>query len=578
MAKKLAAVAGMKRAALVAAGKVKADVVLKNASYLDVFSAELRTGDIAICGRQIAGIGDYDGETEYDFTGKVVTPGLIDAHVHIESTQLSPEEFASLAVPRGTTLVIADPHEIVNVCSLEGAEYIRRAAGRTPLEVKLMLPSCVPATPFETSGANLNSVDTARALTGTRFFGLGEMMNYPAVAAGDEEVLAKLLAAKHADKIIDGHAPTMSGKALNAYCVSGARTDHECATAAEAEEKVMRGMYVLLREGSASHDLANLVPAVNDKNFRRFALCTDDRHADDLAREGHMDHVLRTAVKAGIRGELAVVMCTLNAAECYGIKEKGAVAPGYDADLAVFDDLEHFNCAAVFKRGKCVAENGKKLFSDRGSVPVAVKNTVRVAPVTPDKFTIKLKGSRARVIGLRHNTLVTQKLVEEVESRDGDVCLEGSDLLRLAVVERHFASGRMGLGLVKGYGLKGGAAATTVSHDSHNIIVIGDNKEDMAAAVEELKNIGGGMTLVRGGKAQSVPLDIAGLMSSAPAAKHVELSAKLYEAAREAGVYEGIEPFMTLSFLALAVIPELRLTDRGLFDVNDFCITSLDAE
>ncbi len=578
MADKSQALDKMKRAADAAAGRIKADVVLKNAKYLDVFCAEVREGDIAICDGKIVGIGSYSGEEEYDFGGKIALPGLIDSHMHIESTQLSPEEFAALSVPHGTTVVIADPHEIVNVCGLAGADYIRRAAARTPLEVKLMLPSCVPATPFETSGAVLNSEDTARALRGDKFFGLGEMMNYPAVAAGDKEVLAKLLAAKLAGKPADGHAPVMSGRELNAYVVSGARTDHECATAEEAEEKVSRGMYVLLRQGSASHDIANLAPAVNDRNFRRFALCTDDRHADGLAAEGHIDHVLRTAVKSGIKGEIAAVMCTLNAAECYGLYGKGAIAPGYDADIALFDDLEHFNCSAVFKNGKLVAKDGKPLFKGRMALPAAVRNTVHVAPVSADSFTIKLKGTRARAIGLTPGTLVTRNVTVDVESRGGDVVLEGTDLLRLAVVERHFASGGMGLGLVQGYGLKGGAAATTISHDSHNIIVVGDDKEAMAAAVDELRRIGGGMTLVHGGKTLSVPLDIAGLMSSAPYEKHVELSAALYKAAYEAGVNRGIEAFMTLSFLGLAVIPELRLTDKGLFDVNAFSFTSIDAE
>ena len=578
MPEKNRSVAEMKRLADAAAGRIKCDVVIKNARYLDVFNAELRAGDIAVCGGKIVGIGNYSGMEEYDFCGKVVVPGLIDSHMHIESTQLCPEEFASLAVPRGTTVVIADPHEIVNVCGLAGADYIRRAAARTPLEVKLMLPSCVPATPFETSGAVIDADATARALKGGKFFGLGEMMNYPAVAAGDEEVLSKIDAAGAAGKLTDGHAPAMSGMELNSYIVSGVRTDHECDTAREAAEKVARGMYVLLREGSASHDLKNLLPAVNANNFRRFALCTDDRHADGLAAEGHIDHALRTAVKCGLKGEMAAVMCTLNAAECYRLNGKGAIAPGYDADLAVFGDLVDFECSAVFKAGKLVAREGKPLFSGRLGLPAAVKNTVNAAPVSPDRFTIKLSGPRARVIGLQHGTLVTKALVEEVPTRGGDVLLDGTDILRLAVVERHFASGRVGLGLVKGYGLKDGAAATTVSHDSHNIIVVGDDKAAMARAVEELKRIGGGMTLVHGGDVVSVPLDIAGLMSSAPAAEHVALSARLYDAAYKAGVDRGIEAFMTLSFLALAVIPELRLTDRGLFDVNAFGFTPLDAQ
>lgn len=568
----------LRRLCDVAAGRCKADIVIKNARWLDVFNARLEEGDIAICGGKIAGTGSYEGEAEYDFAGKVVTPGLIDGHMHIESTQLSPEEFAALAVPHGTTMVIADPHEIVNVCGLAGADYIRRAAARTPLEVKLMLPSCVPATPFETSGAVIDSFETSAALRSSNFFGLGEMMNYPAVAAGDGEVLKKVVAARLEDKLIDGHAPAMSGKDLNAYVGAGIYTDHECDTAEEAAEKVSRGMYVLLREGSASHDLKNLLPAVNEHNFRRFAICTDDRHADDLAAEGHLDNALRLAVKCGLKGEVAAVMCTLNAAECYRLHGKGAIAPGYDADLAVFDDLSSFRCAAVFKGGRLVAEEGRALFSGRMPLPAAVKNTVNAAPVSAATFTIKLKGRRAHVIGLIPHTLVTQNLVEEVESRGGDVCLEGTDILRLAVVERHFASGRVGLGLVKGFGLKNGAAATTVSHDSHNIIVVGDDKRAMAEAVEQLRKMGGGMVLVHGGKVTSVPLDIAGLMSSAPARQHAQLLEELYKQSYAAGVNPDIEGFMTLSFLGLAVIPQLRLTDRGLFDVNAFGFTSVDAD
>lgn len=576
MYKKQESLGALKSAADAAAGRIRADIVLKNAQFLNVFSAEVCRGDIAVYDGKIVGIGEYEGEQEYDCSGRIAVPGLIDSHVHIESTQLSPEEFASLAVPRGTTLVVADPHEIVNVCGLAGADYIREAAAHTPLEVKLMLPSCVPATPFETSGAVLDSEATSAALEGGGFFGLGEMMNYPAVAAGDDEVLKKLLAARRVGKVIDGHAPAMSGRSLNAYCVSGAHTDHECSAAQEAEEKLALGMYVLLREGSASHDLQNLAPAVTDRNFRRFTLCTDDRHADDLAIEGHMDHVLRTAVKSGISGEIAAVMCTLNAAECYGLKSKGAIAPGYDADIALFDDLVNFNCSAVFKGGRLVAERGKPLFSGRMALPQTVKDTVKVAPVSAENFTIKLKGARARAIELTAGSLVTKNTVCDVQSEGGDVILSGTDLTRLAVVERHFASGRIGLGLVKGYGLKGGAAATSVSHDSHNIIVIGDSKADMALAVEELKRIGGGMALSLSGNVQSVPLDIAGLMSSAAVAEHVARLKRLYAAARTAGVKEGVDPFMTLSFLALAVIPELRLTDRGLFDVTAFNFTDID--
>lgn len=562
-----------------AAGRVRAQLVLKNALYLDVFNLQLRRGDIAISGGKIVGVGSYEGEVEEDMTSAgVVTPGLTDAHIHIESTQLSPEQFARLAVSRGTTCVIADPHEIVNVCGLAGADYMRAACARTPLGVKLMLPSCVPSTPFETSGAILTAEDTAQALAGGGFFGLGEMMNYPGVCSGDDQTLKKIAAARGRGMVVDGHAPALSGEDLNAYIYCGARTDHECATAAEVEEKLAKGMYVLLREGSASHDLRNLAPAVNALNFRRFAMCTDDRHADDLFSEGHMDHVLRTAVKCGMEGKMAAAICTLGAAECYRLAGKGAIAPGYDADLAVFADLNDFACRQVYIGGRLVARDGKPLFACSPQVPQSVQNTVNIAEISPHSFAIKLKGTRVRAIQLSPNTLVTGSAVCEVQSENGDVVLEGSGLVKLAVIERHFASGNMALGLLKGYGLRGGAIATTVAHDSHNIIVAGDRNVAMCAAVNELKRIGGGMAVVRGREVRSVPLDIAGLMSSAPAEEHAALSARLYDFARSMGIAAGIEPFMTLSFAALAVIPELRLTDRGLFDVNKFAFVPLEVE
>ena len=568
-----------KKSIAAAGGGVRAELVLKNALYLDVFTLQLRRGDIAISGGKILGIGSYVGEREEDMTSAgVVTPGLTDGHIHIESTRLSPEQFARLAVPRGTTCIIADPHEIVNVCGFAGADYMRTACARTPLNVKLMLPSCVPATPFETGGATLTAADTASALAGGGFFGLGEMMNYPGVISGDEEALKKIAAAQNLGMVVDGHAPALTGEKLNAYAYCGARTDHECATAAEAEEKVSKGMYVLLREGSASHDLARLAPAVNAYNFRRFAMCTDDRHADDLFSEGHMDHVLRTAVKCGIDGKMAAAICTFGAAECYRLAGKGAIAPGYDADLAVFTDLERFECRRVYIGGKLVAQDGKALFDCSPQVPQSVKNTVNIAEITPQNFAIRLKGTRVRAIQLFPGTLVTGAAVCEVQSRGGDVLLSGSGLVKLAVIERHFASGNMALGFLRGYGFKGGAIATTVAHDSHNLIVAGDDNAAMCVAARELKRIGGGMAVVRGHEVYSVPLDIAGLMSSAPAEEHASHSARLYGVARSMGVEKGIEPFMTLCFAALAVIPELRLTDRGLFDVNKFTFVPLEAD
>lgn len=561
-----------------AVGRKKAETVLKNGRFVNVFTGEICEGDIAVEGGKIVGFGKYEGETEYDIAGKIVVPGLIDAHVHIESSQLSPEEFARLVLPRGTTTAIADPHEITNVCGIAGAKYIADASENTPLEVKVMLPSCVPATAFETSGATLTGADTEKYIGADFIHGLGEFMNYPGVLYKDSEVMKKLAAARKAGKVVDGHAPATSGLGLNAYIAAGISTDHECTSPEEALEKVSKGMYVHLREGSATRNVAANCGAANAANLRRFLLCTDDRHAADLKAKGHLDNALRVAVAAGMNPVWAIIAATLNSAECYRLYGKGAIAPGYDADIAVFDDLKNFNCAMVFKGGRLVAKEGKALFkTGEKYLPAEVKNTVHVGNVAPDDFKIKLKGRRANVIRLLKDNVVTEKVVREIESENGDVKLCGTDLLKLAVVERHHGTGNIGLGLLEGYGLKNGAIALTIAHDSHNIIVLGDNNADMAAAVAELKRIGGGMAIAEGGKAQSLPLDIAGLMSSLPAEEYIAQSEKLLEKAYSMGVSRDVEAFMSLSFLALLVIPSLKLSDRGLFDADKFELCSIDA-
>lgn len=561
-----------------AVGRKKAETVLKNGRFVNVFTGEICEGDIAVEGGKIVGFGKYEGETEYDIAGKIAVPGLIDAHVHIESSQLSPEEFARLVLPRGTTTAIADPHEITNVCGIAGAKYIADASKNTPLEVKVMLPSCVPATAFETSGATLTGADTEKYIGADFIHGLGEFMNYPGVLYKDSEVMKKLAAARKAGKVVDGHAPATSGLGLNAYIAAGISTDHECTSPEEALEKVSKGMYVHLREGSATRNVAANCGAANAANLRRFLLCTDDRHAADLKAKGHLDNALRVAVAAGMNPVWAIIAATLNSAECYRLYGKGAIAPGYDADIAVFDDLKNFNCAMVFKGGRLVAKEGKALFkTGEKYLPAEVKNTVHVGNVAPDDFKIKLKGRRANVIRLLKDNVVTEKVVREIESENGDVKLCGTDLLKLAVVERHRGTGNIGLGLLEGYGLKNGAIALTIAHDSHNIIVLGDNNADMAAAVAELKRIGGGMAIAEGGKAQSLPLDIAGLMSSLPAEEYIAQSEKLLEKAYSMGVSRDVEAFMSLSFLALLVIPSLKLSDRGLFDADKFELCSIDA-
>lgn len=561
-----------------AIGRKKAEIVLKNGKFVNVFTGEICKGDIAIEGGRIVGFGEYEGETEYDIAGKIAVPGLIDAHVHIESSQLSPEEFARLVLPRGTTTVIADPHEITNVCGIAGAQYIADASKKTPLEVKVMLPSCVPATAFETSGATLSGADTEKYIGADFIYGLGEFMNYPGVIFKDPEAMKKIAAARAAGKVIDGHAPSTSGKGLNAYIAAGISTDHECTSPKEALEKVSKGMYVHLREGSATRNVAVNCKAANASNLRRFLLCTDDRHAADLKAKGHLDNALRVAVGAGMDPVWAVIAATLNSAECYRLYGKGAIAPGYEADIAVFDDLKEFNCYMTFKGGKLVAKEGRALFAAAERyLPAAVQNTVHVGQVTADDFRLKLKGKRANVIRILKDNVVTEKVVREVASENGDVCLAGTDLLKLAVVERHHGTGNIGLGLLEGYGLKNGAIALTIAHDSHNIIVLGDNNADMAAAVAEIRRIGGGMAVVEGGKTESLSLDIAGLMSSLPAEEYIEQSEKLLEKAYSMGVSRDFEAFMSLSFLALLVIPSLKLSDRGLFDVDKFEFFSIDA-
>ncbi len=557
------------------------DTVLKNARYADVFCGKLRKGDIAICGDRIVGVGKYRGKVEYDLNGKIVLPGFIDAHVHIESSKLSPEGFASIVVPRGTVTVIADPHEITNVCGEEGAKYVAAAAERTPLEVKLMLPSCVPATPFETSGATLSGGDIQRLIAENAFYGLGEFMNYPAVIKGDGDAVRKLEAAHAQGKACDGHAPALHGKALNAYLCGGIITDHECEGKKEIEEKLSKGMYVALRHGSTARNIQADAKVVNAKNYRRFLICTDDRHASDICEYGHIDDALRTAVAAGVDPLRAVTMATLNAAECYGLKWRGAVAPFYFADLAVVDDLEDFCVTHVFKNGKLVAESGKPLFDAAEKyIPDCVKDTVHIGTVTADEFKIALKGTRAKAITLTGGSIVTGCEIVELPSLNGDVNIADMQILKLAVVERHKLTGNIGLGLLKGYGFHGGAVGLTVAHDSHNMLIVGDDNRSMAKVARELAQIGGGMAVYdrKQDEMLSVPLDIGGIMSSAEPAELVAASEKIYARAYVMGVKPEVDAFLSLAFMSLAVVPRLKLLDTGLFDVEKFAFTDINAD
>ncbi|MFA5577464.1 MAG: adenine deaminase [Tissierellaceae bacterium] len=563
---------------LKAGGSEKSDLVLKNGNIINVFTNEIIKGDIAIDKGKIVGIGDYRGENEVDLEGKYICPGFIDSHVHIESSMSSPSQFARVIVPRGVTSIIADPHEIANVKGIEGIKYIIDESKNTPLDVHVMLPSCVPSTDFENAGAVLEAADLEELMDYEGVLGLGEMMNYPGVISADEKVVDKLSLFK--DKVIDGHGPAIKGKDLNAYVASGIKTEHECSTVEEVVDRLRLGMYILLREGSAAKDLRNIIKPVNKDNLRRFMFCTDDKHPEDLIKDGSIDFNIRLAVKEGVEPIDAIKMATLNAAECYGLKGKGAIAPGYHADLVVIDNLEDFNVVKVFKNGKLVAEDQKALFEPSIKLPKNMTDTVKVKEVKLEDLQIPMKSKKANVIGVVEGSLVTEKLLEEVEVEEGYFKYSDNDILKLAVIERHFATGNIGVGLIKNFNLKGGAVGSTIGHDSHNMIVIGDNDQDMLLATRELARIGGGLALVSKGQVlESLALEIGGIMTSRPIEETNEILKRMIDISHEElGVNRKIDPFMTLAFMALPVIPKIKLTDMGLFDVEkfDFIETSVE--
>lgn len=578
----------MKRLIDSAMKRTKCDLLFFGAEVFNVFTGKTEKKDIAVTNGKIAAVGEgYRGEREIDCTGLIALPAFIDSHIHVESTMLCPEEFASLALSHGTTAIVADPHEITNVCGVQGAEYLKDAFSRLQvgeegipaLDVFMQLPSCVPATPFETSGAKINGKETEKELSRPLFYGLGEMMNVPAVLSAEEDCLAKLNAAHERGKPVDGHAPALSGEGLNAYACAGILTDHECLTAEECREKVSAGLYCQLRNGSSARNLEENCRAVDSYNYRRFLLCSDDRTAADFSECGLMDDALKKAVKCGVPAEQAICMATLNTAECYRLRGKGALSAGYDADIAFVSDLQNFAVKRVYKGGVLVAENGKAVIGQENRyLPDCVKNTVHMKEVSEKDFALSVKSGKARAMRVLPNSIVTQEEIISVTCRNGDILLEGTDLLKLAVVERHFASGNIGLGLVTGYGLRGGAIGISVAHDSHNLVILGDNNRDMARVARLLQQAGGGMALVCGEREEVFPLDIAGLMSSAPAREVISRTAELAALAKKMGVKECYEPFMTLAFLALPVIPALKVTDKGLFDSNKFKFVSIDAE
>jgi adenine deaminase len=536
----------------VARGDEPADVVLTGGRVLSVFTREWLETDVAIAGGTIAGLGDYEGGETIDVGGRFVVPGFIDAHMHLESTKLLPDEFARLVLPLGTTAVIADPHEIANVLGTDGVHWLLDFCADLPLDIYFMASSCVPASPFESPRRALNDGDLESLLRRRRVLGLAEMMNFPGVIAGDDRELSKLRlnGAAH----VDGHAPGVSGKELNAYAAAGIRSDHEALTLEEGRERLRAGIWLLIREASMARNLKALVPLVRELGPTQIAFCTDDRDPDDIVDDGHINGMVRKAVEAGVPAEDAIVCATLNPATWHGLRRLGAIAPGYQADVLVLPDLESFRPELVLKAGRRVAEFA------RPEVPEWVRQSVRIAPLPPDAFAVSAS-ARVRAIGLVPDQVVTDSLV---------VAADDPALVKIAVVERHLATGRVGVGFVHGSGLQRGALASTVAHDAHNIVVVGASDDDMRVAVERVVEIGGGIVAVDGGRvAAECPLPVAGLLSIAPLTDVIAQSRACNEAAAALG-WTGGTPFLTLSFLGLSVIPSLKITDRGLVDVERF--------
>lgn len=571
----------LKKLIQVADGQIKADTVIKNCKIINVFTGSITEGDIAICDDQIAGIGQYDGEIEVDGTGKFAAPGFIDSHIHIESSYVSPEELGRLVVPHGTSTIIADPHEIVNVCGIRGLDYMMNAAQNTALDIKYMLPSCVPSTPFENAGAVINAPEMEEPITRDNILGLGEFMNYPGIINADDTVLEKLLLAKSEGKLIDGHCPVVSGNGLNAYACVGIQNDHECTTIEEMQDRLERGMYVLMRQGSACHNLRTLIKGVTEKNSRRCLLCSDDRQPKTILSEGHLDNHLRICVEEGMNPITAITMATLNAAECFRLYDRGAIVPGYRADIVLLEDLADFQVTHVWLGGKLTAKDGNYLPEVVPYDISSVKGSVMVKDFSKEKFKMHLKSNKINVIELVPGGVVTKKSTAEIKlDENGEFIYEADkDIVKVAVIERHHGTGNAACGFLKGYGIKAGAIAVTIAHDSHNIIVVGTSDEEMECAVNNLIQQEGGIILVKDGEIlERMPLPIAGLMTNESGQWVDEKLTSIHEKAFEhLGISGDVEPVMTLCFMSLPVIPEIKLTDMGLFDVTAFDFISVEA-
>ena len=557
--------AAKQRIIAVAAGREKADLVLKNAKYLNVFSNEFLCGDIAVANGLIAGVGKYDGKTEIDVSGKLVLPGFIDAHIHLESSMVTPAEFAKAVVAHGTTTVITDPHEITNVMCIDGVEYMIQASQNLPIDVHFMMPSCVPATEIDESGAELDCKDIDLYLDNKKVLGLAEMMNYVGVINGDKNVLSKIVTSQAHHKKIDGHAPELSGNDLNAYIAAGVYSDHECSTFENALEKLRKGQFIMIREGTAAHNLKALMPLLTQQYYSRCMFATDDKHPSDLLYGGHIDYIVKQALKNGADPIVALKTATHHAARYFLLNNKGAIASGYLADIVVVDNLEDFNVETVFKCGKLVFDGEVKDFSaPTVDEKLAEKcfDTFHLDSVTPSSF--KVDG-KLGLIGLVGGELLTRNL------GTADKIDVENDILKIACIERHKGTNHIGVGYVKGYSLKSGAVATSVAHDSHNIITVGCNDDDIAVAVNAIKDSKGGIAVVENGKIKALlELPIAGLMSDEPLTTVNEKLENAKSSAYELGADKSIDPFMTLSFLSLPVIPSLRITTKGVFDAENW--------
>lgn len=557
--------AAKQRIIAVAAGREKADLVLKNAKYLNVFSNEFLCGDIAVANGLIAGVGKYDGKTEIDVSGKLVLPGFIDAHIHLESSMVTPAEFAKAVVAHGTTTVITDPHEITNVMGIDGVEYMIQASQNLPIDVHFMMPSCVPATEIDESGAELDCKDIDLYLDNKKVLGLAEMMNYVGVINGDKNVLSKIVTSQAHHKKIDGHAPELSGNDLNAYIAAGVYSDHECSTFENALEKLRKGQFIMIREGTAAHNLKALMPLLTQQYYSRCMFATDDKHPSDLLYGGHIDYIVKQALKNGADPIVALKTATHHAARYFLLNNKGAIASGYLADIVVVDNLEDFNVETVFKCGKLVFDGEVKDFSaPTVDEKLAEKcfDTFHLNSVTPSSF--KVDG-KLGLIGLVGGELLTRNL------GTADKIDVENDILKIACIERHKGTNHIGVGYVKGYSLKSGAVATSVAHDSHNIITVGCNDDDIAVAVNAIKDSNGGIAVVENGKIKALlELPIAGLMSDEPLTTVNEKLENAKSSAYELGADKSIDPFMTLSFLSLPVIPSLRITTKGVFDAENW--------